>query len=92
MAPKSSVAVKPRKDGGDRDQAMEMPENRGILWGKSPEECSKQNIDLFQADVDPSLLFGDLHGAALLDQVYAFYGDGIYDVPWFTKGGSRTGS
>lgn len=65
----------------------EMPENRGILWGKSKEECQNmKDIDIYAPDVDINLLFGDLHGAALLDKIYQVYGDGVFDVSWFVVG------
>ena len=64
----------------------EMPENRGILWGKAKEEFSSLGVGLFAQTVDMNLLFGDLHGAALLDQIYFVYGDGVWDVPWYLDG------
>ncbi|CAK9049373.1 Uncharacterized protein SCF082_LOCUS27458 [Durusdinium trenchii] len=72
----------------------EMPENRGILWGKSKEECQNmKDIDIYAPDVDINLLFGDLHGAALLDKIYQVYGNplvaevakrGLTDVKFMT--------
>lgn len=70
----------------EMEEKETMPENRGILWGKTKEECFKLGIDLFAQDVDMNHLFGDLHGAALLDQIHRIYGDGVYDVPWFVGG------
>ena len=83
---KMNFAAPAASQGSEPPNVDEMPENRGILWGKAKEEFSNLGVDLFAQNVDMNLLFGDLHGAALLDQIYRVYGDGVWDVPWYLDG------
>lgn len=61
----------------------ESVENKGILWGKSLDEAKTSGINLTGDNLDIKLLFGDLEGSALLEQIFKFWGDSECDVPWF---------
>eukprot|EP00438_Fugacium_kawagutii_P003613 Skav205174 [mRNA] locus=scaffold1525:100932:107575:- [translate_table: standard] len=57
----------------------EPAENKGILWGKSLEEAKNIGISLTGDNLDIKVLFGDLEGSALLEQIFKFWGDGERD-------------
>ena len=61
-----------------------VPENKGILWGKSVEQVKDMGIDLADPNPDIPYLLGDLSGAVFLEQVFKFWGDGECEfIPWF---------
>ncbi len=70
-------------DSGSHIGQAAMPENKGVLWGKSLEEATAQGINLTGDNIDMKHLFGDLEGSALLEQIFKFWGDDKCDVPWF---------
>ena len=65
-------------------------DDKGILWGKSEKDLDRLHVDIFDPAVDFKFLFGDLRGAVLLDEIYRWYGDGEYDIPWFDLQNKRT--
>ena len=67
-------------------QLLELFEGHGILL---QDEYSHKDYSQLPFDInDPRFtvenLFGDLSGGALIDEMYAWWGDGEHDIPWFT--------
>lgn len=79
-------------DSGSQINQGAMPENKGILWGKSLEEAHAQGINLSGENIDMKHLFGDLEGSVLLEQIFKFWGDDKCDVPWFFDSSGDTGT
>ena len=70
----------------EKDDGHDIPDKKGILWNKSPEQAQAEGIDLTSSNLDMHCLFGDLEGAVLLDQIFKFWGDQECDIPWFYTG------
>ncbi|CAK9029468.1 unnamed protein product [Durusdinium trenchii] len=58
----------------------------GLLAGVEPGDVMQKGIDIYAPDLTIEDLWGSASpptGAALLDRVLLFYGDGTRNVPWF---------
>ena len=60
-------------------------QEKGLLHGVQPHEVVQRGIDLFRPELSVEDLWGASPptGAAFLEAVLSFYGDGVHDVPWF---------
>jgi hypothetical protein len=58
----------------------------GILtWDKyQHKKIDELDFDVFDIRFSVEALFGSLKGGALLDEMFAWFGDGEEDIPWYT--------
>lgn len=81
-------AVEESKDAKLAKQAQKFIHEKafGILtWEKyQRKKIDELDFDVFDIRFSVEALFGSLKGGALLDEMFAWFGDGEEDIPWYT--------